>query len=435
MKPVLNNIVGGAGVSNFENLLLKNKLAVERFVKFKISNISDAEDILQEIYLIAFKNFPQLNNRNSFKYWILGIARNKCNDYFRKKAKYFEIPIEELNELQLISTRFGYIENNIVNDVIETLADKDKQILYLFYWKELSQLEIARKLNIPIGTVKSRLYTAKQNFKRIYPTNTYIRKVDDVMNKLPDRLPDYKITPLSKTPFTVKCEELQGLSIIPKLGEKTTWGLYDFETKKCDEYSEVSVIGKAEVHGIEGVEITSIQHDIKNNRVNERAFVAQLTDTHCRYLSETHQENDVKKTITFLDGEIFMNNWGFGEDNCGNETELKSKGIINRIGKNITKTSDTEVLDVVGCFKIEIGEKTFDTVCVMELGHFNNAIAIEQYIDENGRTILWRRFNRDDWATKHYKRKWSEQLPNNEQLIINGETYVHWYDCITDYIL
>lgn len=435
MKPVLNNIVGGAGVSNFENLLLKNKLAVERFVKFKISNISDAEDILQEIYLIAFKNFPQLNNRNSFKYWILGIARNKCNDYFRKKAKYFEIPIEELNELQLISTRFGYIENNIVNDVIETLADKDKQILYLFYWKELSQLEIATKLNIPIGTVKSRLYTAKQNFKRIYPTNTYIRKVDYVMNKLPDRLPDYKITPLSKTPFTVKCEELQGLSIIPKLGEKTTWGLYDFETKKCDEYSEVSVIGKAEVHGIEGVEIVSIQHDIKNNRVNERAFVAQLTDTHCRYLSETHQENDVKKTITFLDGEVFMNNWGFGEDNCGNETELKSKGIINRIGKNITKTSDIEVLDVVGCFKIEIGEKTFDTVCVMELGHFNNAIAIEQYIDENGRTILWRRFNRDDWAIKRYKRKWSEQLPNNEQLIINGETYVHWYDCITDYIL
>ena len=79
-------------------------------------------------------------------------------------------------------------------------------------------------------------------------------------------------------------------------------------------------------------------------------------------------------------------------------------------------------------------ENAFDTVCVMELGHFNNAIAIEQYVDENGRTILWRRFNRDDWAIKRYKKKWSEQLPNNEQLIINGETYVHWYDCITDYI-
>ena len=435
MKPVLNNIVGGVGVSNFENLLLENKLAVERFVKFKISNISDAEDILQEIYLIAFKNFAQLNNRNSFKYWILGIARNKCNDYFRKKAKYFEIPIEELNELQLISTRFGYVENNVVNDVIETLTDKDKQILYLFYWKELSQLEIATKLNIPIGTVKSRLFTAKQNFKRMYPSDTCIRKVDNIMKTLPKKLPEYKITPLSNTPFEVNCEELQGLSIIPKLGERIVWGLYDFKTKECDEFSEVCVLGKAEIHGIEGVEIISTQHDIKNNCVNERTFVAQLTYTHCRYLSETHKENDVKKTITFLDGEIFMNNWGFGEDNCGTEILLKSKGIIKRIGNVVTKTVDKEIIDIVGCYKVKIGEKSFNTVCVMDICDFNNPIAIEQYIDENGRTILWRRFNRDDWAIKRYKKKWSEQFPNNEQLIINGETYVHWYDCITDYIL
>ncbi len=418
----------------FKDLLIFNQLSVERFVKFKISNTSDAEDILQDVFLTAFNNFGQLKNQGAFKAWIISIARNKCNDYFRKKSKDFEIPIDELNEFRLLQTRFGYIENNTVIDIIDALGDKDKQILYLSYWKELPQIEIAARLGIPIGTVKSRLYAAKQNFKRIYPKNTYVRKVDNIMNKPPNRLPDYKITQLSKTPFNVKCEELQGLSIIPKLGEKTVWGLYDFETKNCDEFSEVSVVGKAEVHGVEGVEITSVQHDIKNNRVNKRTFVAQLTDTHCRYLSETHTENDVKKTITFLDGEVFMNNWGFGEDNCGNETELKPKGVINRIGNTITKTEDIGVMDIVGCFKIEIGEKTFDTVCLMELGDFDNAIAIEQYIDKNGRTILWRRFNRDDWAINRYKKKWSEQLPNNEQLIINGEIYVHWYDCITDYI-
>ncbi len=421
-------------MSIFEKLLCDNQLAVERFVKFRISNITDAEDILQDVLLTAFKNFGQLKAETSFKAWIIGIARHKCNDYFRKKSRDLEIPIEELTESQLFQSRFGYVENDTVGDVLEALSDKDKQILYLSYWKELPQNEIAKRLDIPIGTVKSRLYTAKQNFKRIYPSNTYIRKVSDIMSKLPDRLPNYKIIPLSKPPFSVKCEELQGLSIIPKLEEKTTWGLYDFETKKCDEYSEVSVIGKAEVHGIEGVEITSIQHDIKNNRINERQFIAQLTDTHCRYLSETHKEKDVKKTITFLDGEIFMNSWGFGEDNCGNETKLKSKGIISRLGNEITKSIDAEAIDIVGCYKVEIGAKSFDTVCVMDLGHFDNAIAIEQYIDKNGRTILWRRFNRDDWAIKRYKRKWSEQLPNNEQIIINGEVYVHWYDCITDYI-
>ena len=268
-----------------------------------------------------------------------------------------------------------------------------------------------------------------------YTSKSNIRKDDESMSKLPNKLPEYKISVLSQPPFIVKCEELQGLSIIPKIEEKITWGLYDFATKKCEEFSEVCVLGKAEVHGIQGVEIRSIQNDLKNNQINEILFVAQLTDTYCRYLSETHWENDVKRSITFLDGEIFMNNWGFGEDNCGNKILLEPNNLIKREGSRITKTVEKEVLDVVGRYTVEIGDKSYDTVCVMDLGHFNNAIAIEQYIDKNGRTILWRRFNRDDWALKRYKKKWSEQLPENERLIINGETYVHWYDCITDYII
>lgn len=70
----------------------------------------------------------------------------------------------------------------------------------------------------------------------------------------------------------------------------------------------------------------------------------------------------------------------------------------------------------------------------MDIGHFYNRIAVEQYLDKNGRTILWRRFNKNDWASKRYGKQWTEMLPDNERLIINGETYVHWYDCVTDYI-
>lgn len=72
----------------------------------------------------------------------------------------------------------------------------------------------------------------------------------------------------------------------------------------------------------------------------------------------------------------------------------------------------------------------------MDVNCFNDAVASEQFIDQNGRTVLWRRFNRDDWAIDHFGGKlWSEKLPDNERLIINGETYVHWYDCMTDYVL
>ena len=59
----------------------------------------------------------------------------------------------------------------------------------------------------------------------------------------------------------------------------------------------------------------------------------------------------------------------------------------------------------------------------------------EQYIDINGRTVLWRRFNGDTWAINRFGERWSEMLPENERIFVNGETYVHWYDSITDYIL
>ena len=53
-----------------------------------------------------------------------------------------------------------------------------------------------------------------------------------------------------------------------------------------------------------------------------------------------------------------------------------------------------------------------------------------------GRMILRRRFNRDDWATDRFGgRLWSEQLPDNERIAVNGEQYTHWCDCMTDYFL
>lgn len=62
--------------------------------------------------------------------------------------------------------------------------------------------------------------------------------------------------------------------------------------------------------------------------------------------------------------------------------------------------------------------------------------ASEQYIDKNGRTILWRRFTPDDWRLEHCgSRRWFEMLPDSERLTINGRTFVHWYDCSTSCIL
>lgn len=421
-------------MNEFEKLLQENIVPLQRYVNFKINNKHDAEDIIQEVCLSATIKFESLKNLSAFKAWLISIANNKCKDYYARKAKDMNISLDSLSESALSIGRFGVTEQNVVYDTLDILGDKQKQILYLYFFKNLTQEEISNHLSVPVGTVKSRLHYAKEKFKKHYP-EPKSSKGETVMKRLPDYLPEYKIESSALVPFSVKCEELMGFCIIPKLNEKVSWASYDIPSRKMNDYTEATVAGKAEVHGIEGVEIVAKQHDCRLNQKTERVLVAQLTDTHCRYLAESHIENGVRKTFTFLDSDTFMNNWGFGEDNCGYEVNITTNGTINRVGNSIEVTVSEECVDVAGRYTVTINNKTYDTICVMDIGHFNNSIAIEQYLDKDGRTILWRRFNKIDWAYSRYGKLWTEMLPENERLTINGETYVHWYDCVTDYIL
>lgn len=429
---------------SFEKMLLECMPPLERFVNFKISNPQDAKDIIQETCLSAYLKYPSLKNRECFKGWLISIARNKCNDYYRKKAGLMEIPIDSLSIPVFAKGISGIKTRSSVRETLDLLGDKEKQIIYLYYFKELPQAEIAQKLGLSIGTVKSRLHYAKKRFKEKYPYNEKPKGEKNMQKStslMPEIIPQYTITKSDKEPFPVKWEEVMGWFIVPKLNEKLTWAMYEFPEKKRTEVCVMEVKRKAQVHGIEGVEISAVEYEPMdcNNAGGQRevcrSLVAQLTDTHCRLLAESHTENGVKKCFTFLDGEDFLGNWGFGEDNCGNEINIAPKGDITKAGDAITTANKDFLLDVTGRYTVKIEDKEYDTVCVTDCYTYIEGVMSEQYIDQNGKTILWRRFNRNDWAYDKYGKKWTEMLPDNERVTVNGEIYVHWYDCITDYIL
>ena len=156
-------------MDEFEVLLKQHETALKRFVSFKISNKEDAKDLLQEVLAAAYRQFDRLKNKEAFQAFLIGIARNKCADYYRSKASVLEIPLEELTEKTIGYSRMGITVQEVVRETLECLTDKDRQILYLYYFKEMPQKEIADCLQIPLGTVKSRLYIAKQNFRQRYP--------------------------------------------------------------------------------------------------------------------------------------------------------------------------------------------------------------------------------------------------------------------------
>ena len=161
-----------------------------------------------------------------------------------------------------------------------------------------------------------------------------------------------------------------------------------------------------------------------------KMFIAQEKDGYTRFLSAEHIEQGSRTLTTFLDGEAFMNNWGFGENNCGTPVHRERRGIITRSGPVITAAANTSCMDVAGRCDLILDGKIHDTICIMDLGMYEEGMVSEQYLDHDGRTVLWRRFNQDDWAVDRYGKKWSELLPENEQITINGQTYIHWYDCI-----
>jgi RNA polymerase sigma-70 factor (ECF subfamily) len=110
------------------------------------------------VYLAAFSNFDTLSNKDKFKPWIIAIAGNKINDFYRGKAKELELPLDENILYETSFSRVGLTVNEVVNETLSSLVDKEKQIPYLYYFKQKPQKEIAKALGIPLGTVKSRLH-------------------------------------------------------------------------------------------------------------------------------------------------------------------------------------------------------------------------------------------------------------------------------------
>ena len=178
---------------SFEELLKPCRVAVERYCKFKLPTAADAEDVLSEVYLTAYCKFSQLGKEESFKPWILSIARRKCADFYRLRAARAEVPLDDISEDILTDVGAGSGIAESVRAVLERLSSTDREVLILFYFDELPQADIACKLGIPLGTVKSRLHTAKERFRANDSFRHRETKGEYIMNRLPEIMPEYKL--------------------------------------------------------------------------------------------------------------------------------------------------------------------------------------------------------------------------------------------------
>lgn len=168
----------------FAKLMSRYKDAIYFMLLKMVNNKNDAEDLTIEAFGKAFKNLHQYSPNYAFSTWLFKIATNNCIDFLRKRRGVY-VSIENNQEngdndspIKLRSTEPDPEEKLIriqkailMRRIVHRLKPRYRILVELRYFREFSYEEIAKELNLPLGTVKAQLFRAREMlFKMIEST-------------------------------------------------------------------------------------------------------------------------------------------------------------------------------------------------------------------------------------------------------------------------
>jgi len=427
--------------TSFESLLDKHRVVVERYINFRMPSSFDADDVIGETYYAAYIGFSKLHNKELFKQWILSIARNQCNLWFRKKYGNELLSLDAVSEIADVSLPG---DNVTVLSILNLLPNESAELLELTM-RGYKQNEIAKRLGIPLGTVKSRLHHARKQFRSvctseeisIFEKGRKRMAKNDYTCGFPADMPNLIIKESSRPFVEVKCADES--FIVPKIGNKNSEGTYRYPDKKLAIVSTCYVPKAAIIHGVAGVKVCRDTYNVRAGKLykNEAIWFTQLTDEYIRELggiaNDCEADSDFPTTIyTFLEEDydvaVNMNDRIHGRP-------LLIKENPPRIENGEIFIDDYNTRYTMGTFDVTIGERTFETIKFFNIRE-NSTIA-EDYVDINGRLVLMRWYESKDALelTEYYTDEFRSKVMNNPKLVVNNIDYYMLEDRISEYAL
>jgi RNA polymerase sigma factor (sigma-70 family) len=163
----------------FRILLERYKDAVNRIVVKIVHNPDEAQDLVQETFMKAFGSLSSYKCEYRFTTWLYKIAANNCIDYLRKKrlvSVSLDRPLETKDgEVTIELADFTYNpEKDLasrqrslsIDAAIDSLPPKYREVIVYRHKRDKSYDEIAEILGIPVGTVKARIFRARELLKK-----------------------------------------------------------------------------------------------------------------------------------------------------------------------------------------------------------------------------------------------------------------------------
>ena len=142
---------------------------LKNFIKKRIPSDADAEDILQEVFIIIHNNIQDLKDDEKIHAWVYRITRNVIVDYYRKydkSIKFLELPTEAAVESDEDLTSNIEIAA-CLRTMIDSLPDKYKQALLLTEFQNLTQRELSESMGISLSGAKSRVRRGREKLKEM----------------------------------------------------------------------------------------------------------------------------------------------------------------------------------------------------------------------------------------------------------------------------
>ena len=149
----------------FAALFEQYKNLVFRSAFLILGNTQDAEDVLQEVFVHVYKSLTAFDpHKGAFTTWLHRVTINHCLNH-RRKRNLISFHLDE------IALKSDFPDAHLANDeaiwqAIHALSDRQRMVVILRYYQELSYADIARILEIPLGTVKSRLDLAIKTLRQ-----------------------------------------------------------------------------------------------------------------------------------------------------------------------------------------------------------------------------------------------------------------------------
>lgn len=133
-----------------------------------LGNLPDALDVVQEAFIAAFQALGRFDTQRRFYPWFYTILRNRCYKVLSRRKIQSDRFISDTQWLDIPENVETPAQGPVVQEILQELSDEDRELLTLKHIDGRTYSEIAILMEIPAGTVMSRLYHARKRFRSLY---------------------------------------------------------------------------------------------------------------------------------------------------------------------------------------------------------------------------------------------------------------------------